>query len=227
MTSRQASDERGSVPPERPKSSRYFYLTVGWAACLLLSAAAGDASVLRALIPTTFTGLVVVAVVGISRDRRFLFAALLIGALWLGSLWLSFAVQEPTVVVSMACLGVSFIGIVAFSIASEFLRAREITADILWGAVGVYLLVGTAFGLVFLGIETLVPGSLSGALDERSYIYFSLVTMTTLGYGDIVPTTELARLVAAFAAICGIMYTAVVVARLVAIEILSSTSRRK
>ena len=209
--------------PLRPK--RYLFLTVGWAACLLLSAVGRDTTVVRALVPLTFTGLIVAGVIGISADRRQLLAAAATGAVWLISLWAAYAIAHPVSTVVMALLGVVFIFVVAFSILSEFLGAKRITADILWGAIGVYLLIGTAFGLLFFAVEAAVPGSLTGAVDQRSFVYFSLVTMTTLGYGDIAPASELARLLAAFTAICGVMYTAVIVARLVAIEIISASHR--
>ena len=209
-----------------PKRIRYVYLTVGWAGCLLLSAIGEESRLLRAISPLTFSGLTVAGVVGMSGVRRRLWISGSAGLLWLISLWLAYTIERPAATAAMALIGVVFIGVVAFSILSDFLRAQRITADILWGAVGVYLLIATAFALMFLAVETVTPGALTGAFDQQSYIYFSLVTMTTLGYGDIVPVSGLARLLASFTAISGVMYTAVVVARLVALEITSASHRR-
>ena len=204
---------------------RYAYLTGGWAGCILVSAIAGESTVVKAASPLMFTGLVVAGVVGMSGVRRRLWISGMLGGAWLASLWLAHMLAHPIVTATMAIVGVVFIGAVAVAIIGDFLRAQEIRGDILWGAIGVYLLIATAFGLVFLAIETTTPGAITGSMDDKSYIYFSLVTMTTLGYGDIVPVSDVARVVASFTAICGVMYTAVIISRLVALEITSSIKR--
>ena len=53
-------------------------------------------------------------------------------------------------------------------------------------------------------------------MSKHSLLYFSLVTLTTLGYGDIVPLTQQARVFAALEAVTGVLYMAITVARLVA-----------
>ena len=92
-------------------------------------------------------------------------------------------------------------------------------------ALGAYLLIGLFFGLAYSVLEKVAPGSfalagqpLAGDLREAGAIYFSFVTLATLGYGDIVPLTATARGLAVIEAIGGQLYIAVLVARLVSLR---------
>ena len=95
------------------------------------------------------------------------------------------------------------------------------------------MLVGLAWAFLFSLLEVLQPGSFNlpelsaepldlAAMEVRRlsvFMYYSLVTLTTLGYGDITPVTPLARNLAAFEAVIGQLYIAILVARLVGLHI--------
>jgi hypothetical protein len=97
----------------------------------------------------------------------------------------------------------------------------DINANRLVGAVCVYLLFGVIWAMLYTLVETLTPGSFAGftAMDERGWdsewLYFSFVTMTTLGYGDILPISATARGLAYMQAVVGQFYIAMLVAGLV------------
>jgi len=97
----------------------------------------------------------------------------------------------------------------------------DITANRLVGAVCVYLLLGVIWAMAYTLINAISPGSFAGfsAMDDpgwdSEWLYFSFVTMTTLGYGDILPISATARSVAYMQAIVGQFYIAVLVAGLV------------
>jgi Ion channel len=86
-------------------------------------------------------------------------------------------------------------------------------------ALDVYLLAGLAFAVGYWVLDQTWPASFGLAsgrhLDLPGAIYFSFVTIATLGYGDIVPVSEAARGLAILEAVGGQMYLAVLVARLV------------
>ena len=88
-------------------------------------------------------------------------------------------------------------------------------------ALDAYLLAGLVFGVVYWQIDRLRPGALvhSGfsELDLSSAIYFSFVTIATLGYGDVLPVGPLARGLAVVECVSGQMYLTVLVARLVSL----------
>jgi len=110
------------------------------------------------------------------------------------------------------------------------LRSKEVTRDVIIGAVNVYLMVGVAFACTYALIEFLQPGSFTGMeklIDSPNsqlfFLYFSFITLTTLGYGDISPLTPVGMSTAYIEAIFGQLYLAILVARLVAMYIGNSS----
>ena len=102
---------------------------------------------------------------------------------------------------------------------SYVLRTGDVTRDRLYGAVSVYLLLGVAWASVYAFVEALQPGSFAAAnpTPRIDFIYFSFVTLTTLGYGDITPVTDRAHSLALLEAVTGVLYIAVLIARLVSL----------
>jgi Ion channel len=117
----------------------------------------------------------------------------------------------------------SVLALVAAASATRFvMRAQVINAEQIYAALSVYLLAGLFFGLLHWAIELTWPGSFAepGAGPAAKFplstaIYFSFVTLATLGYGDVVPRTEVARGLAVLEAVGGQLYIAVTIARLV------------
>jgi hypothetical protein len=113
--------------------------------------------------------------------------------------------------------------------------------DTICASLCAYLLLGVLWALVYSTVSAMDPGSFatgpaSSDLDARLRfgdremiyaLYYSLVTMTTLGYGDIVPTSAPARMLAVVQAVTGQIYLAVLVARLVGVHIAQSAARSK
>lgn len=104
-------------------------------------------------------------------------------------------------------------------------RGRTVTADKISAAVSIYLLMGLAWASIYVLIDSLAPGSfvsLNGAIPTDSsgkpdYIYFSFVTLTTLGYGDITPASSAVRPLIVLESLGGVLYIAVLIARLVSL----------
>ncbi len=100
------------------------------------------------------------------------------------------------------------------------MRSTKIDAEHIYAALSAYLLAGVFFGVLYHGVDRVWPGSFSasGAIGEFSLfdaIYFSFVTLATLGYGDLVPVSEVARGLAVVEAVSGQLFLAVMIARLV------------
>jgi voltage-gated potassium channel len=99
--------------------------------------------------------------------------------------------------------------------------STDISANRLVGAVCVYLLLGVIWAVAYTVLNMIAPGSFQGFVptEGRSWnsewLYFSFVTMTTLGYGDISPVTATARALAYMQALFGQLYVAILVAGLV------------
>jgi hypothetical protein len=106
------------------------------------------------------------------------------------------------------------------AIIRSIFRRNTVDADIIINAVSAYLMIGLCFAVSFMLTETIVPGSLlegtaDGIVGWADIFYFSFVTLTTLGYGDISPATPQARSLATLEAVCGVMYMSILIARLV------------
>ena len=111
------------------------------------------------------------------------------------------------------------------------LRARKVTVEQISGALSAYLLFGLVWGLAYFLLESAAPGSLSigPVSDEARFgasIYYSFVTLTTLGYGDILPLTDRARSLAYVEAVIGQIYLAVLLAKLVGMYVSASSQEK-
>jgi hypothetical protein len=119
------------------------------------------------------------------------------------------------------------VALVAAILALRFcLRASMVSSEHLYAALSAYVLVGLFCGVFYFVLERAWPGSLGiagesvpGDFTLTSAIYFSFVTLATLGYGDVVPKSEVARGLAIVEAVVGQLYLAVMVARLVSLYV--------
>jgi len=115
---------------------------------------------------------------------------------------------------------------------SSLYRARDISHHELLGAVTVYMLLGLTYANLYEGLTLLDPASITfsngepGPLrDFADFLYFSFVTLGTVGYGDVAPVTHASRLLAMSEAMMGVMYVAVVVGRVVGLHTAQATRR--
>ena len=116
-----------------------------------------------------------------------------------------------------------FLGFVSVALFSYLGLPGPVTRGRIYGLVNLYILLGLFYFAIFNFVETVQPGSFQEAglpasvgVSRHSLLYLSLVTLTTLGYGDILPVSQPARTMAALEAVTGVLYIAITVARLVA-----------
>ncbi len=178
-----------------------------------------------------YTLVMVAGAYSVSRKRRVFLIGLCLALPALATEWISnFFVTTPLVLANMVLVGV-FILYVGGVVLYEVLDEDRVTLDTIAGGIAVYLLIGIGWVMAYAAIEYLQPGSflLQGqALHEihpevqvrySEFLYFSFVTMTTLGYGDMVATIPEARAAAAAEAVVGQLYLAIFVARLVGLHL--------
>ena len=133
----------------------------------------------------------------------------------LGNLW-----PNPVVIVAKWGALAVFFALAVVGLFSFLRNAREVTETHLFTAVSIYLLLGMLWFSVYCAIDTYQPGSilLGGSLlehRENQLLYFSLITLSTIGYGDIVPVGPEVRMLAALEGVVGVLYIAITVAILV------------
>jgi len=114
----------------------------------------------------------------------------------------------------------AFFGLSAIALFSYIKNARAIDDGHLYAAVSIYLLLGMQWFAIYSAIDVLSPGSIqrsaSAAADRHAeLLYFSLVTLSTIGYGDVIPLHGEVRMLAALEGIAGVLYIAITVALLV------------
>jgi hypothetical protein len=112
------------------------------------------------------------------------------------------------------------IGLFAAAGALRFaMSATRVDAEHLYAALSAYLLAGIFFGLFYWVLEQVGPGTFktTGEFSRMTALYFSFVTLATLGYGDIVPRTDVARGLSILEGVGGQLFLAVMVARLVSL----------
>jgi hypothetical protein len=126
-----------------------------------------------------------------------------------------------------------FLTLVAASLLMDIARSRRVDMNVVFGACCVYLLLGLIWAAVYSLLESAAPGSfdLSGRPDgaesaASGLVYYSFITMTTVGYGDIVPLSPPARALSALQGLVGQLYLAIVIARFVGLEISTRMSDR-
>jgi hypothetical protein len=115
-----------------------------------------------------------------------------------------------------------FFAFITVSIFIEIMRTSDFMGDTLSGAVSVYLLIGIAFAQLYDLVETLRPGSFSAGFLEPEdspgwtlLLFYSFMTLTTVGYGDITPATDATRSLAILEGTIGVLYVAILIARLI------------
>jgi len=181
------------------------------------------------------------ALYSISGNRKILISGILLVApiFFLG--WTDFAWNEFYLRLLIYTLGMAFFGFVAVSIGIHIVAEESVTMDLIYGSACVYFLLGFVWAIGYGLIELLIPGSFSvgghvltqnGHLGHFGFLndnlsYFSFITLTTLGYGDIIPLSAPARSAASLEAIVGQLYIALLVARLVGLHISQSMAEKR
>lgn len=169
-----------------------------------------------------YTGVMVSSVHALSDTRRHVIIAVSLVAPALVLIWIDGFVGLLSVKVGYLFFFLVFIGFTGVRVLSYVLKGPGAMSDKILGALSVYLLFGHGWAILFTILEGLQPGSFSG-LGQTGFaqgiaselVYFSFVTLTTLGYGEITPVSITARNLAAMEAVTGVLYTATLVARLV------------
>lgn len=118
-----------------------------------------------------------------------------------------------------------YYGLLAYSFIFQISHSHRVSTNVLYATFSLYLIIGLFWGSLYTVLYQLSPGAYSGSLLEDTqntfhiFNYFSFVTLTTLGYGDITPQTAGASSLCQIEAIVGQFYTAVVVAWLVGMHV--------
>ena len=191
-----------------------------------------QAEILRALI----TLVLVAGVFASTRTPWVLRTSLFLAISASGTGWAADIMDSQTMALTSYVLALLNILFVIVVVSRVVLRRKQITTDAVFGGLSVFLLIGLAFMILYGLVEFAQPGSFlvrgetieaGQTLTRESasfvqFLYFSLITLSTVGYGDILATRPLAQMLAATEGIIGQLFLAVVVARLVGMSLLAA-----
>lgn len=192
----------------------------------------------KGTIPTILTSFAISAVCffsvyAVSQNRRNLIIALSIGIPMFISTWVGLFLPQPSLILTFvnAVFSVGFFVFTASILFSFVFTSARVNGNVLYATVTIYMLIGGIFSSVYFLIESIFPGSfvLNSAVSSKTavgivdLIYFSFVTLTTLGYGDITPVGAQVKIFAVVEAIIGVMYLAIIISRLVGLHIVHAS----
>lgn len=180
-----------------------------------------------------FSAVLFSALYAVSENRRVFTLAVAIAIPVVAGRWLGFFLESGFLTLMAHGGAVLFLAFIVSIVLAHVLKDEEVTGDKINGAICVYLLIGLMWGLLFWVVETIRPGSFQmvqapdGGTDEELslFMYYSFVTMTTVGYGDVLPATPVARSLSMVEAVIGQIYLATLIARLVGLHIVHSMKK--
>ena len=174
-----------------------------------------------------FISVIVVSVIyAVSEQKRVLMIALAIAIPTLVLSWSYYFVNIAAIRLVADGISAVFAAYATIIILSYVFRKKKITADVIFAAISGFFLIGLMWAFVFSALELISPGSFQYPQVEGDRLthatYYSFVTLTTLGYGDITPVSAPARSFSLLEAITGQLYIAILIAGLVGIYISQS-----
>ncbi len=225
------STERMTRQEDRP---RFKPLLISLLALFLLYPVMVELGLER-LFRVLFIFVLVAAVFSLSGTRRHLVIALVLAVPTAVGQTIALANPIKPVLLIATSLAFLFLTYVIVVVLSAVLQPGKVTGDKIAGAICGYLLLGLTWAMAYGIVAVLQPGAFNipddllgvvgGESDaEYGFIYYSFVTITTLGYGEITPLVPFARTLAWMEALIGQLYIAILVARLVALQIMHGAS---
>ena len=190
---------------------------------------------------TAAISLVLLAALYAVRSVRFYFVVALI--LFVPSVGFRFVMlftSSPMLEAVGAISSCLFLAMTVIALVSRLFTVTSVTLDTISAAICAYLLAGVTFAYAFAVVELQNPGSFSATLFQKpassvaplmaslhNFIYYSFVCLTTTGFGDIAPISEGARSLSVMESVFGQLYVAILIARLVSLEVAQSMMKER
>ena len=168
--------------------------------------------------------LMIISGINLASSKRELYFSLIIGVITLALKWNStiyLPLKTSPIALGQYFSLLFFLSYLTIRLIRQVIRSSKVTSNTIYGALTGYLLIGIIGASLASVIETIFPGSfsVSGLSEDYTQVqlfnYYSFVTLSTLGYGDIVPLTPLAQSLSVTISLIGQMYLTVLVAVLV------------
>ncbi len=222
------ADEKTCLPfSQACFRERFLSLLIFIIAMLVVGPLVEEFVNLRILMDILWSAIFISAIYAVSHKKHHILIGVLLALPMLGAIWSRHVVEYRALQVVGYLCGAAFILFTIIQMLIFIYSHKEVTRDLIVGAAVVYLLMAIMWTFIFTVVETLHPGSFNipqgqDIQDAQHFIYYSFVTLTTLGYGDITPVTRLARSFSTLEAVMGQLYLVVQVAWLVGVHVSQS-----
>ena len=165
------------------------------------------------------------AVLAVANRRRTFVVAVLLAIPAVVGRWINHFRPDLLPPAIFLVAGLVLVAFVVANLLRFVLRAPSVNAEVLCASISAYLMLGLMWTMAYWLVDQLTPeGAFSfntnagtHSMNGFNAFYFSFVTLSTVGYGDITPVSKVVRMLAAMEAITGLLYMAILIARLVAL----------
>src|SRR5213079_484152 len=172
-----------------------------------------------------FSLVLLAGVVAVADRKRLLVISLVLAIPAITGRWINHFRPHLVPPAVFLVAGLVLVAFVVVNLLRFVLRAPSVNTEVLCASISAYLMLGLMWTMAYWLVDQLTPGgafSFNTNAGPRSIngfngFYFSFVTLSTVGYGDITPVSRMARWLAAMEAITGLLYVAVLIARLVSL----------
>jgi len=194
---------------------RFLILMVLIMALLVLGPILEPFVAIRILIDVFLTAIVLSMLYIVTHKNRLVQIGRLLAIIMLISLWLKYFFKYEVFAVTSMMIGVLFTIVVTAHALAFIIKSETVSREVIYAAMVVYLLGAQLWALIYTFLDLINPASFhlpQGQSDFLLFEYYSFVTLTTLGYGDITPLTKVAKAFSVLEAVVGQLYLVVVVA---------------
>jgi len=201
--------------------NRYSFLLVATIAFLIVPAFMASSWFAHLLMIICMSFLFIQGLYVVCNTKKQMWIGLIPGIFIIGLAWFNFLGRDNIIIhIIQLVTYIIFFSFIAISLIRFLIISKKVTIDVIIVAIAIYFLFGIIGGginhLIYLTVENTfnIPESFD-SIDLMTFTYFSFVTMTTLGFGDMTPTTEETQVTAFMLAIIGQFYIAIIMAILI------------
>ena len=175
---------------------------------------------MRIFIDVFLTAIVISMVYTVSDKKSHVIIGLVLAIVMVALLWLQYFHPSHWIAGISMLAGILFGAVVITSIAGFIFKTTEVNREVIYAAILLYLMAALTWAFAYTLLELIDPASFNIDLKRpEGYVllfqYYSFVTITTLGYGDVTPVSDVAKALSVLEAVVGQLYLVVVIAWLV------------
>jgi len=201
-------------------SQRCVYLFAALLSLIVLVPFLEDARQGRMLLNALNVLILIAAALAVSRSQTCLVLAAVLGLSAVASQVAALTLSEPPLLALSRGFGAAFYFLIISYLLTYVMRREVLTMDKLYGAASAFLMLGILWGYFYFILLHYYPGAIAAAgtpvTDPRlsEIVYFSFTVLTSTGFGDIVPVHPIARMLCVVEQIVGVLFIAILIARL-------------